>query len=490
MKLKELLNHIYAVQVTGNLPETEISGIEYDSRQVSKDALFVALKGYRLDGHRFIMDAINRGAAAVILEDDTIVPGEYYGLNNVLKILVKDSRQALAEVSNYFFGEPSKQLKLFGITGTNGKTTTAYYIKSILETAGFKTGLTGTIANYIGAEKIESTLTTPESIDLNKLFVQMINAGCSHGVMEVSSHSLALKRVAEINFDSAIFTNITPDHLDFHVSFENYLISKKILFDSLPENAYAIYNSDDIHSVDVLKDCKSKKLSYGAAQDSDFRISNINYDLNGTVFDVKFQNQNYQVNTTLVGNFNAYNACAAFAAALSAGIDSETILSGIKNTPQVPGRFEVFGNGRRKIIVDYSHTPDSLEKALLVLKQITKDEVPIYTVFGCGGNRDKQKRPVMGKIATELSNKVFITSDNPREEDPMNIIEDIKSGIEKNNYQVIENRQDAIREAIEDAAAAKFVVLIAGKGHEDYQEIKGIRTHFSDREVAEKFLKH
>jgi UDP-N-acetylmuramoyl-L-alanyl-D-glutamate--2,6-diaminopimelate ligase len=489
MKLNELLNHISAVQVTGAIPLNHISAIEYDSRRIKKDAVFIALKGFNYDGHKFITDAIQRGAIAVILQDDSIVPEEYFKHHNVLKILVEDSRQTLAAVSNYYFGEPSKKLKLFGITGTNGKTTAAYYIRSILEAAGIKSGLTGTIANYIGSEKIQSKLTTPESYDLNKLFVRMIDAGCTHAVMEVSSHSLALKRAAQINFDVAVFTNITPEHLDFHGSFEEYLNSKKILFDSLSTEAYAIYNSDDIHSVDILKDCKAKKISYGTSHNSDFKISSISYDLNGTDFDVTYSGHTYKVHTKLVGNFNAYNACAAFAACVLSGIDVKTAIAGIKKTPQVPGRFEVFGNGRRKIVVDYSHTPDSLEKALLVLKQITKDQMPIYTVFGCGGNRDKQKRPVMGKIATELSSKVFITSDNPREEDPVNIIEEIKSGIEKNNYTVIENRKEAIKQAVQDTAS-KFVVLIAGKGHEDYQEIKGIRTHFSDREVAENFLKN
>jgi UDP-N-acetylmuramoyl-L-alanyl-D-glutamate--2,6-diaminopimelate ligase len=490
MKPKDLLNYISAVQVTGNLSSSDISGVEYDSRKVKKDSVFVALKGFKLDGHRFIMDAINRGATVIVIEDDTIVPEEFYKHHDVLKILVKNSRQALAEISNHFYGLPSRRLKLFGITGTNGKTTTAFFIKSILESAGYKTGLTGTIANYIGSEKIEAKLTTPESNDLNHLFNQMLETGCTHAVMEVSSHSLALKRVAEIHFDVGVFTNITPEHLDFHNSFENYLIAKKILFDSLPAESFAVCNADDIHSVDILKDSKAKIYSFGSGTDSDFCISDIHFDLNGTDFKINYLNQSFNVHTSLVGNFNAYNACTAFAATYLMGVNPEKIIEGIKNTNQVPGRFEVFGNGRRKVIVDYSHTPDSLEKALLVLKQITKNQVPIYTVFGCGGNRDKQKRPVMGKIATELSDKVFITSDNPRDENPMDIIEDIKSGIEKNNYSIFENRQEAIEKAVQDPTASKFVVLIAGKGHEDYQEIKGIRTHFSDREVAEKSLKH
>ena len=356
---------------------------------------------------------------------------DYLKLMKQLKILVKDSRIAMAEASNYFYGEPSKKMNVIGITGTNGKTTTSYFVKSILEQAGFKTGLIGTINNYIGDEKISSKLTTPESNELNKLLSEMHSAGCKYVVMEVSSHSLALNRVYNIDFNSAVFTNLTAEHLDFHQNFEKYLEAKKLLFDSLPEGSIALYNADELHSVDVMKDCAAIKYRYGSVADADFRIENINYNLDGTSFIISHKGSSYNIETTLVGDFNAYNACAAFAVSVLSGIKPDDAQNGIKATSQVPGRFEVFKNGSRKIIIDYSHTPDGLEKALLAIQNLKSEDQTVYTVFGCGGNRDKQKRPLMGKIATELSDKVIITSDNPRDEDPVSIIEEIKASIEK-----------------------------------------------------------
>lgn len=489
MKLTELLNNIKVIQVAGNVQDNDVAGIEYDSRNVKKNSVFVAIKGYKIDGHKFIIDALNRGAAAIILEDNNAVPQQLINSSGAVKLLVENSRRALAEISIAFYGDVSRKLKVIGITGTNGKTTAAFYLKNILETAGHKTGLIGTIVNYIGERKITSNLTTPEASDLCKLMSQMYNDGCKYVVMEVSSHSLALQRVHGIFFSSAVFTNITAEHLDFHETFENYLNTKKILFDELTPEVFAVYNSDDIHSVDIMKNCRAVKYSYGKSDDADFKIENINYNFKGTAFTIKHSSKSYPVSTALVGDFNAYNACAAFSSATKLGIDSNVILEGIKSTPQVPGRFEVFNNGSRKVVVDYSHTPDGLEKALMVLQNIANKQNPIYTVFGCGGNRDKQKRPLMGKIATELSDKVIITSDNPRDENPEEIIEQITEGIEKNNFKVIESREDAIKEAIL-GSEKNAIILIAGKGHEDYQEIKGIRKHLSDRELTEKLLRN
>ncbi|MHB1686570.1 MAG: UDP-N-acetylmuramoyl-L-alanyl-D-glutamate--2,6-diaminopimelate ligase [Ignavibacteriaceae bacterium] len=487
MELTELLNSVKAIQVTGEVQRKDVSGIYYDSRKVVKNSVFAAIKGYNTDGHKFILDAINKGAFAIIMEDNQSVPDDIFTHEKVAKILVKNSRAALAEISNSFYKEPSKKLKLIGITGTNGKTTTSYFIKSILETAGNKVGLVGTISNYIGDREIKSSLTTPESNDLNKLFLEMYEEGCSHAVMEVSSHSLVLNRVYGLNFSAAVFTNITSDHLDFHKTFENYLDAKKILFDNLAKSALGVYNADDKNSLALVKNSKAKLFWYGAASNADFILKDIQFNLDGTTFLVEYKGKNYFGKTSLVGEFNAYNACAAFAVTTLLGIDPVVALNGIKNTKQVPGRFEVVGKSNKKVIVDYSHTADSLEKALLAIKKIVKDDLSIYTVFGCGGNRDKTKRPVMGKIATGLSKKVFITSDNPRFEDPFMIIEDIKKGIEKNNYEVIENREEAISTAIKNSEE-NAIILIAGKGHETYQEIKGIRNHFSDKEIAEKYL--
>ncbi len=487
MELTELLNSVKAIQVIGEVQRKDVSGIYYDSRSVVKNAVFAAIKGYKIDGHRFILDAINKGAIAIVLEDNDCVPDEIFVHDKIAKILVKDSRKALAEISNAFFKEPSKKMKLVGITGTNGKTTTSYFIKNIFEAAGNKVGLVGTIANYVGAREIKTSLTTPESSDLNGLFFEMVNEGCSQVVMEVSSHSLVLNRVYALNFAAGVFTNITSDHLDFHLNFENYFNAKKILFDSLAGSTFAIYNIDDRNGSAIVKDSKAKSFSYGTSANADFILSDINFDLTGTYFLINFDGEKIKVSTSLVGEFNAYNAAAAFATAVLLGVNKETAIEGIKNTMQVPGRFEVVGKGNKKVVIDYSHTADSLEKALLAIRKIVKDAHPVYTVFGCGGNRDKTKRPVMGKIASELSKRAIITSDNPRFENPFEIIEQIKSGIEKDNCEVIENREEAIRHAIinsEDDA----VILIAGKGHENYQEINGERNHFSDKEVAEKYL--
>ncbi len=487
MELTQLINSVNAIQVIGEVQRKDVSGIYYDSRRVIKNSVFVAIKGFKSDGHHFILDAINKGAIAIILEDNLSVPDEIFIHDKISKILVKNSRVALAEISNSFFKEPSKSLQLIGITGTNGKTTTSYFIKSILETAGRRVGLMGTIANYIGDREIKSSLTTPESSDLNELLLEMVNNKCTHAAMEVSSHSLVLNRIFGLQFSAAIFTNITSDHLDFHQNFENYFNAKKILFDSLNNSAFAIYNIDDKNGSASVKDSKARLFSYGFSSDADFILRNVDFNLNGTSFTIEYLKKIYSASTSLIGEFNAYNATAAFAASILIGVNEEKAIEGIKNTKQVPGRFEVIGTGNKKVVIDYSHTADSLEKALLTLKDIVKDNQPVYTVFGCGGNRDKTKRPVMGKIASGLSKMAIVTSDNPRFEDPFQIIEDIKIGIVKNNFKVIENREEAIRFAIQNSED-DAVILIAGKGHETYQEINGVRNHFSDKEIAEKYL--
>ncbi|HCY76918.1 MAG TPA: UDP-N-acetylmuramoyl-L-alanyl-D-glutamate--2,6-diaminopimelate ligase [Ignavibacteriales bacterium] len=487
MELTQLLNSLRVIQVTGEVQRKDVASIVYDSRKVQKNSVFVAIKGFKTDGHRFIQDAINKGAIAIVVEVDNSIPDELITHAQIAKILVKDSRKALAEISKGFYNDPTSKLKLIGITGTNGKTTSTFILKNILQKAGYKTGLLGTIANYIDDVKIDSNLTTPESNDLNKFFYQMIESGCSHAVMEVSSHSLILNRVYGLNFLGAIFSNITSDHLDFHQTFEEYLKAKKILFDGLGYDSFAIINSDDKNSRDIIKDSKAKIITYGMSVGSDYQIKDIRYDLNGTEFTITHNKVDYIISTSLIGTFNAYNATSAFATAKSLGIDEFKIMKGIKSSPQVPGRFEVLGKGNKKVIVDYSHTADSLEKALIAVREIVNNKNEVVTVFGCGGDRDKTKRPVMGKVASELSDKVFVTSDNPRTENPFSIIEDIKKGITKYNYVVEENREAAIASAIKNSDD-NAVILIAGKGHENYQEINGIRNHFSDREVALKYL--
>lgn len=487
MQLASLLNSIKVVQVTGEISDKSITGIFYDSRKVIKNSVFVAIKGFKSDGHLFIYDAINNGAIAVVLEDFNSVSDESITRQSAAKILVHDSRKALAELSDVFFDSPSRKIKLVGITGTNGKTTSSYFLKSIFESGGFKTGLIGTIANYIGDEEIQTSLTTPESSEINHLLNDMYLQGCTHAVMEVSSHSLALNRVHKLFFSAAIFTNLTQDHLDFHQNFDEYFKSKKILFNSLDSSAYAVYNADDSYGIKIAADTKAESFSYGISSNSDFRISNIHYDLSGTSFIIHHNKQTFKVSTALVGEFNAYNACSAFSAASLMGFEPSVIINGISKTKQVPGRFEVIGSQARKVIVDYSHTPDSLEKALTAIRKLTGKNIPVYAVFGCGGNRDRTKRPLMGKIASEIADHVIITSDNPRFEDPILIIKEIEKGISKKNYTIVENREEAIANAIK-SSSENAVILIAGKGHENYQEINGRRHHFSDREIAEKYL--
>ena len=486
MELTELINYVKVIQVAGDVQRKEISKIVYDSREVSANSIFVAIKGFNTDGHNFIIDAINKGAEAVILDNNSIVPEEVFIHRNVTKILVKDSRIAIAELSKGFFKDPSSKIQLTGITGTNGKTTTAWLIKNIFDFSGIKSGLMGTIANYVGEYKIESKLTTPESSDLNNLLNQMLYNECKFATMEVSSHSLYLNRTYGLNFKFAVFTNITLDHLDFHKTFDNYLNAKKILFDGLNEDSLAIINSDDENSGLIIKDCKAKIISYGQKNSADYLISDINFDLAGTKFSLKHNQETYQIQLPLIGEFNSYNATAAFIVCHQAGLPVEKIIEGLKISRQVPGRFEVVGSENKKVIVDYSHTPDSLEKAIISLRKIIGKN-KLITVFGCGGDRDKSKRPIMGKIASELSDEVIITSDNPRTENPSTIIDDIIKGIKKNNYSIIENREEAIKTAIQSADNFS-AILIAGKGHENYQDINGVKYYFSDSEIARKYL--
>lgn len=487
MELTKLINSVNVIQVSGELERKDIAEIHYDSNKVKSNTIFVAIKGFKTDGHKYILDAINKGATAVILDNNNHVPEDIFIHRNVTKILVKDSRTALAQAANALYGEPSKKLKLIGVTGTKGKTTTTFIIKNVLELNNIKTGLFGTIENYIGNEKINSKLTTPESNELNYYMHEMLLNGCSHCVMEVSSHSLELKRVKNLNFAGAVFTNITSDHLDFHQSFENYFSAKKILFDDLSENSFAVYNYDDPNGINITKESKAEKYSYGFNQNSDFRMKNLKYDFNGTKFQLYFNNKYYEITIPLVGKFNAYNSAAAFVVLNKLGLESDLIVNSLIKINHIPGRFEVLNKKNKKVIIDYAHTADSLEQTLKAISELRKENEKIITVFGCGGNRDKTKRPVMGKIASELSDKVYVTSDNPRNENPDLIINDIINGIQKENYIKVENREEAISKAINESEE-NSIILIAGKGHENYQEIKGIRNHFSDRETAEKYL--
>jgi UDP-N-acetylmuramoyl-L-alanyl-D-glutamate--2,6-diaminopimelate ligase len=487
MKLSELLNKVKAIQVIGNAESKEIDSITFDSRSAKKSSIFFAIEGMKLDGHKFIQDVINQGTAAVVMQKADFVPDQIFSHADCVKIVVEDSRKALAEFSNIFYGEPSKKITLIGVTGTKGKTTTAFYVKNIFEYAGFKTGLIGTIANYIGAKEIKTMLTTPQANEINSLLAQMVKEGCTHCVMEVSSHALHLHRADYLNFTSGIFTNITSDHMDYHNTFEHYLNAKKILFDMISSDGKIVYNADDASAKKLIKNSSAQKYSYGTINNAEFKIQNVEFSLEGTTFTLDYEKKHFDLSTSLIGHFNAFNATSAFVTAVELGVNPNIAIEGIRTTPQVPGRFEVVSEKNKKVIVDYSHTSDSLKQALTAIQHIVKNKRPIYTVFGCGGDRDRTKRPIMGEIASSMSDRVYVTSDNPRTEDPYLIIDEILKGIKTNNYRVNENREEAIRSAIfesEDNA----VILVAGKGHESYQEINGVRKHFSDKEIAQKYL--
>lgn len=491
MKLENLIKDLSVKQLAGEVERKDIGKICYDSRKVVKNSLFVAIKGFEQDGHNFIMDAIAKGATAVVLEDDSKISNDYLIHQNVTKILVKDSRKALAQLSKNFFNNPSDKIKVIGITGTNGKTSITYILKSILENAGKKTGLIGTIANYIGNEILPSEKTTPESYELNQLLDQMVNEKCEYCVMEVSSHSLELDRVYGINFTAGIFTNLTQDHLDFHQTLENYFDAKKKLFDSLSENSFAVVNIDDHYGRKIIKDTKARVFTYGSKNDVDFKAMNPKFSFDKIKFDILYKNEIYPVTANLTGTFNVYNITAAIATSYELGIEFKIIQNALKNLNHVPGRFELVGDYPVKVIVDYAHTSDALQNVLLTIRSILNSNNStnkIITVFGAGGNRDRTKRPKMGSVVEQLSDLAIITSDNPRNEEPVQIFNDILNGVnDKLKFRVIEDRKEAIRKAIE-LANHGDVVLIAGKGHEAYQIIKGQRIPCDDRKIAREIL--
>ncbi len=486
VKLSELLNNVSVIQTLGNAEERVIKRISADSRNVDEHTVFIAVSGFRFDAHDFVQEVVSKNAAAVVIEKN-IFPDELFTRTETVKILVKDSRKALAEFSNAFYGFPSRKLKLTGITGTKGKTTTAFLLKGIFDYAGIKSGLIGTVKNIIGEKETRAKLTTPESYELNEMFSEMLEQGVTHCVMEVSSHALSLKRVHGLDFDFAGFTNLASDHLDFYQTRLNYFLAKKILFDELKPEAVAVVNINDEHGEKIVEHSKARVVAYGEKNESDFRIENIEFDLTGTRFDLIFNNKTRRITTTAVGAFNAYNATLAFAIAYEHGIDEEKIIEGIARAPRVPGRFEVVEKNGKIAIIDYAHTAGSLEKTLIALREIVKNKKKIFTVFGAGGDRDRSKRPKMGAVAEKYSDKIFVTSDNPRTENPERIIKDILEGIKSKDVYVNPDREKAIAEAISQAGK-DAVVLIAGKGHEDYQEINGVRHHFSDKEIAEKYL--
>ncbi|HOV79789.1 MAG TPA: UDP-N-acetylmuramoyl-L-alanyl-D-glutamate--2,6-diaminopimelate ligase [Bacillota bacterium] len=482
MLFRELLG---AVEVDAVNCETDIivNGITYDSRRVKPGCLFVAVKGFKHDGHDYIEDAVERGASAVVAERKVTVPA------GVAWAVVPDSRRALALLSARFFGYPSLKMRMIGVTGTNGKTTTASLLTAVLKAAGEKTGLIGTVHNLIGDKVLPVSHTTPESADLQELLHDMAAAGVGSCVMEVSSHALALHRVEGCEFDVAVFTNLTQDHLDFHSGMEDYLESKLRLFSSLggfnrkKGGKYAVINADDAYAGRFSQAAGGNVCTYGLKGPADVLAEDISVTPGGVMFGVTGKWGRCFLNLKITGMFNVYNALAAFTAAAAIGVPLETIRKGLENSPGVAGRFELVDAGQDfSVIVDYAHTPDGLENVLRTARQIT--EKRLITVFGCGGDRDRAKRPLMGEIAVKYSDYSVITSDNPRTEDPLKIINDIEQGVktgsERASYTVEPDRRKAIRLAVKTAGRGD-VVVIAGKGHEDYQIIGTVKYPFDDR---------
>lgn len=473
MKLSDILSSINYEILQGNV-EVDVKKIQYDSRKVESNDVFFAISGFSVDGHNFVDKAIDKGATVIVVEKEvTLRQGVTY-------VKVDNGRRALAMAASNYYDNPSRKMKIIGITGTNGKTTSAFMIKGILEEAGYKVGLIGTIANYIGSREIHAERTTPESLELQELFNEMVSEKVDYCVMEVSSHSLELDRVYGIEFTEGIFTNLTQDHLDFHKTFENYFLAKSKLF-KMSKNS--VINMDDEYGRRLENIISSGITTYSIENESMLKGENIDLESTGIKFKVKIHEKLNDFEVSIPGRFNVYNALGCIGATLNEGVDIETIINGLSKVT-VPGRCENLTLGRGlnfQVIRDYSHTPDSLEKILENLRELTKGR--LICVFGCGGDRDKTKRPIMGKIGTELSDIAIITSDNPRSEEPEAILKDIVAGVSTDNYKLIENRKEAIKEAM-NIAKQDDVIVIAGKGHETYQVLKDKTIHFDEREIV------
>jgi len=456
----------------------DIKGVEYDSRKISKDYLFVAIKGTGTDGHLFINNAFNAGASCVLIENPEFKQGNF--------ILVEDSRKALSIIASNLYGNPAKKLKLIGVTGTNGKTTTTFLIKQMLENLGHKAGLIGTIQNMIGDRVIETKYTTPEPLELQRLFSEMVKENIEYAVMEVSSHSLAQERVSGLDFKVGVFTNLTQDHLDFHKTMENYLYAKSKLFKM---SEIGVINGDDEASKKLLELSTARNICYSADKDCcDVIAKNIKYQPDGVDYEVIAEGKIGHAHVSIPGKFSVYNSLAAISTLLVLGFDLKKILESLKMVKGVKGRLEVVNTGRDfTVIIDYAHTPDALLNVLTALRGVTNGR--IVTLFGCGGDRDRTKRPIMGKIAFDLSDYCIVTSDNPRSEEPMNIINDILEGVKgsKTPYKVIENRKEAIEYALKNAKS-NDTILLAGKGHETYQILKDKTISFDEREIIREIL--
>ena len=482
MKLSELLKYVKPIAIVGNA-EVDITGVNIDSRKIEKGHLFVAIKGTQTDGHRFIPKALELGAVAVLCED---LPEGFSAesAENITYVQVASTEAAVGPVATVFYGEPSQHLKLVGVTGTNGKTTIATLLYNMFRKFGHKCGLLSTVCNYIEGEAIPADHTTPDPIELNKLLHQMVEAGCEYAFMECSSHAIAQQRIGGLKFAGGLFTNLTRDHLDYHKTFENYRDAKKAFFDGLSKDAFAITNADDKNGSVMVQNCKAQVKTYSVQRMADFRARIIECHFEGMYLDINGQ----EVGVQFIGKFNVSNLLAVYGAAVMLGKKPEDILVILSTLKSVAGRLEPIRSEEGvTAIVDYAHTPDALENVLNAIHEVMEGKQgKIITVCGAGGNRDKGKRPLMAQEAVKQSDRVIITSDNPRFEEPQDIINDMLAGLDQKQMKKvvsIVDRKEAIRTASMMAEKGD-VILIAGKGHEDYQEIKGVKHHFDDREVV------
>ncbi len=476
-KLSHLLEEISPIEIIGETDKNIVDLIS-DSRKAVKDAMFVAVRGVTTDGHKYIPVVASTHVGAIVCEE---LPATLE--NGVTYIKVKNSALALGQLASAWYGHPSSQLKLVGVTGTNGKTTTATLLFEMAKLQGYKAGLLSTVCNYINETAIPTTHTTPDPITLNSLLADMVKAGCEYAFMEVSSHAAHQHRIAGLRFKGAIFSNLTRDHLDYHGTVANYMKAKKMFFDMLPEDAFALINIDDKSGMFMVQNTKAKVYTYSLRSDADFRCNVLETHLDGTLLSLNGK----EVNVRFTGQFNAYNLTAVYAASILTGFEPESVLLDMSKLVPVAGRFQTFSSPAGvTAIIDYAHTPDALVNVLDTIREIVGPQGHVITVVGAGGNRDHGKRPMMAREAACRSDLLVLTSDNPRDEEPEAIIADMKEGLvaaELKRTLCISDRREAIRTAITTAPKGA-VVLIAGKGHETYQEIKGVRHHFDDKEVV------
>ena len=478
MQLKNLLQALKTTAVIGN-DNIDIASVEADSRRVAKGSLFVAVRGTAVDGHTFIDKAVAQGAAAIVCEElpENVSP-------NVTYITTHDTRESLGLLASAWYGNPSQELTLVGVTGTNGKTTTATLLYEMFRLFGEKAGLLSTVCNYIDDKAVPTDHTTPDPLTLHRLLREMVDAGCRYAFMEVSSHSVDQKRIAGLDFDGAIFTNLTRDHLNYHKTVQAYLKAKKQFFDDLPETAFALTNDDDKNGAVMLQNTRASRHSYALNSLADFKGRIIESRLDGTTLEINGR----EVEVQFVGKFNAYNLLAVYGAACLLGENPEKVLVKLSLLVPVSGRFQTLHAPQKyTVIIDYAHTPDALTNVLTSIREVVGRSGQVITVVGAGGNRDKGKRPMMAQEAVKWSDRVILTSDNPRFEKPQDILDDMRAGLDaaqRRKVLTIVDRREAIRAATQFAQTGD-VVLIAGKGHEDYQEIEGVKHHFNDKEEVE-----